>query len=598
MEKKRNRYPGVNFFTKADKDVFCGRTEDSKKFYTQVMLSKTLVLHAESGIGKSSLIQAGFIPLLEETQKEMLKNDPNMATYLPITVRLDALMKSKSNAGVTIDQNEIVDMLIEKIKSEVPNTSNHQLPYVEDNDQESLWRIAKKAYKERFKLMLIIDQFEELQGCAPEVIEDFKIEIAQLLSNQIPESIYANIKTNSAKIFESGTINEGIREEFNNNINFLELPLDAKVIFVVREDKLGTMSLLSDYIPEILKNDYFLKPLTKSSATAALREPALVDGDFISPQYSFASDTLVTQLINTISDTESNLVDPIQIQIVATKIERNIINKYSINPQPNNIVVTDKDIPELGDIIHEFYNNCWQSVKEKSGLNEADFDLKKKDIISVLVVNDRRDLVNTGWIVKNETKETDTLILNELLKSGLLRKVPSGVDMFYQLTHDRFIAPILEDVQLYKHYELLESQRQAIELDKQLKKERDISYSLKSLNRKIKRRNYLAVSVIGICIISLVISVILQSQLNVEKDKRDEIIKSLARVYVDLGNQKMNDKDLTVNDLKSVKLNFMKAQFVLKEIKSDPLQKEISDKIQEIDNLIKEKDSLYITEFD
>jgi hypothetical protein len=55
------------------------------------------------------------------------------------------------------------------------------------------------------------------------------------------------------------------------------------VIFVVREDKLGTMSLLSDYFPDILKNDYFIKQLSIENARRAIVEPAALQGEILCP---------------------------------------------------------------------------------------------------------------------------------------------------------------------------------------------------------------------------------------------------------------------------------------------------------------------------
>ena len=69
---KRYRYPGVNSFTIKDSDVFCGRANDSQKLYMQVMLSKTVVLHAESGTGKSSLVNAGLLPIFKDTKPESI----------------------------------------------------------------------------------------------------------------------------------------------------------------------------------------------------------------------------------------------------------------------------------------------------------------------------------------------------------------------------------------------------------------------------------------------------------------------------------------------------------------------------------------------
>src|SRR6187402_2555958 len=145
MENKSNyRYPGVNYFTRKDKDIFCGREEDVHNFYTQVMLSKTLVLHAESGAGKSSLIQAGFLPLLEEKQNESPKQEINQYQYFPITIRLDFLKKIKENKHLSINEHLLINGTISKIEASFPDLNEIELPYLEKIKTDSLWCIAKK----------------------------------------------------------------------------------------------------------------------------------------------------------------------------------------------------------------------------------------------------------------------------------------------------------------------------------------------------------------------------------------------------------------------------------------------------------------------
>ena len=58
------RYPGLNAYTGADAYIFRGRDTDASNLLREINLNRTVVLHAESGIGKSSVIQAGLIPLM------------------------------------------------------------------------------------------------------------------------------------------------------------------------------------------------------------------------------------------------------------------------------------------------------------------------------------------------------------------------------------------------------------------------------------------------------------------------------------------------------------------------------------------------------
>src|SRR5882757_8048311 len=112
---KKYRYPGINFFTKDDQDIFCGRADDAQKLFDQVMLNNTVVLHGESGSGKSSLVQAGLIPLLEEQNKYLLTQ--HKPQYLPVTVRLDSITKKSNEDDVreTVEGEILVSQIMNGI---------------------------------------------------------------------------------------------------------------------------------------------------------------------------------------------------------------------------------------------------------------------------------------------------------------------------------------------------------------------------------------------------------------------------------------------------------------------------------------------------
>ncbi|MBF4516993.1 hypothetical protein IRZ71_11585 [Flavobacterium sp. ANB] len=579
--KKTYRYPGVNYFTTKDSAIFCGREDEIDAFYTQVMLNRTLVLHADSGIGKSSLIQAGFLPFLDEKQNESVLQDPNFSKYLPITIRFDSLKKTAKNEDrqISISKEDLIEDTLTKIKSEFPRLNKIQLPLKKYNP-DSLWWIAKKMASEKLKLLLIFDQFEEIQGYPLETIKYFKEELAELLNTEMPKLIYENIKEAASEMSSNENANEQEKNELNNIISFFEKPLDAKAIFIVREDRLGTMTLLADYFPNILKNDFILNPLSFQNALIALTKPALVAGDFYSPKFKFESDELVTHLINEIADSQTGLIDPIQIQIVATNIEKNCIEKTKLQPNINEpYIVTEEDIPNLGDIINEFYNNCWDILKSKLDLTEDQFESKKNKITDLLVVNNRRDLVNSGWIIEAQTQEIDQKIVDELLMTGLLRVVLYGREKYYQLCHDRFIKPVSEDQQ--KH-ELILKEKETEKLKRDLEIEKKGASDIKELYRKIKIKNKISIGIATICL--LLFGLVFISYYNVEKMKTKNI--DLSKIYV---KKNINSADILIEDkdFDAAKVYLEEAKIFLKnsliDYKTDTLYLEIEKKIKDID---------------
>jgi len=61
-----NRYPGIRPFAFADRHLFHGRDKEKRHLFQLIVLNDIVVLFGKSGIGKSSLLNAGVCPALEE----------------------------------------------------------------------------------------------------------------------------------------------------------------------------------------------------------------------------------------------------------------------------------------------------------------------------------------------------------------------------------------------------------------------------------------------------------------------------------------------------------------------------------------------------
>ena len=159
-KEKKYRYPGINFFTKADEDIFCGRADDAQKLFNRTMLNNTMVLHGESGAGKSSLVQAGLLPLLEKQNANFLSQ--HKPQYLPVTVRLDSISKASGESDLSEFGGE--NVLVKKIVNAINGLSSSMakgLPFISPKE-DNFWYTAKLFERNNYTLLLILDQFEEL----------------------------------------------------------------------------------------------------------------------------------------------------------------------------------------------------------------------------------------------------------------------------------------------------------------------------------------------------------------------------------------------------------------------------------------------------
>src|SRR5918993_2728556 len=61
-------YIGPRPFEQSDKDIFFGRTQEANELVSLITAHAVVLLYAQSGGGKTSLVKAGLIPLLMEEE--------------------------------------------------------------------------------------------------------------------------------------------------------------------------------------------------------------------------------------------------------------------------------------------------------------------------------------------------------------------------------------------------------------------------------------------------------------------------------------------------------------------------------------------------
>ncbi len=157
---KKYRYPGSKPFVEAEKELFFGREEDVRRLTEMIRVESLVVLYGRSGLGKSSLLNAGVIPALNKT-----------GDFDVCTIRFGSYQReaeeymppiTKTLRSIRIDRSK--ESFLRKIKK----------------DTHSIWQslkgiqIAEKTDKE---FVLIFDQFEELFTYPDKDILEFQGEI-------------------------------------------------------------------------------------------------------------------------------------------------------------------------------------------------------------------------------------------------------------------------------------------------------------------------------------------------------------------------------------------------------------------------------------
>jgi hypothetical protein len=233
-----NPWPGLAAYDEASSFFFRGRNREAQELLRLIRLASLTLLYSKSGLGKSSLLQAGLFPLLREQH------------YLPVYLRVDF-------------SNEATDPLEQVARRLEEELGRCGAEYPQRSDGETLWEYLHRESleiwsKDNFPLVpvLVFDQFEEMFSHR---VRDLKRVqkvcngLADLIENRIP----AELATDSAKPERS-------------RLNLLSL--HYRVVLSCREDYLPELKSWEKDVPSLLRNYLRLEPMTRQCAIEAVEE--------------------------------------------------------------------------------------------------------------------------------------------------------------------------------------------------------------------------------------------------------------------------------------------------------------------------------------
>jgi len=488
---KKYRYPGVKPFTFDEQSIFFGRDEDIEKLFRMVSVEKLTVLYGKSGYGKSSLLNAGLMPLL---QKHSFKAYPlRFGTYIKdMNISPVEVIKQRIHSA------EVANNAIDKL---LPNHS-------------SLWAHFKRLQTADNKpLILIFDQFEELFSYPDEAIALLKRELASLLYSSIPQDF-----------------RDAISHSFKQNptllttaeMQVLNQPMDIKLVFSIRADRVSSLDRLSDSLPQIVLNWYELGALTREQAEDAVLFPATIKSDnYISPTFDFAPRTL-KRIFDHLTTNENNRIESFQLQVICQYCENLVIQRNTAN-----VVLQTDDLPNLAAVFKNHYNSLIQRISNKREQYAARIVVEDQ-----LIVEGNRVTLPDTVILRRENRELGMTaeLLRALLDTHLLRSEPNTVGgISYELAHDTLVLPILE----VRKVRIEEEERQKAEREKAEKEkaEREKAEREKAeKERELKRQRKIIVIVSVAAVVSIVLAVFSLVQMNAAQKAKDRAEKLVVEV--------------------------------------------------------------------
>ena len=167
----KSRYPGIRAFEKSEQKVFFGRDAETKKLFSLIKAKSLVVLFSKSGLGKSSLINAGVEPLLEKDDYQAVKIRLQDTSQKPIETVKQAL-------------EPFLDK--EKLKAHTKGKKYGLWEYLRACD-------FSKNGKPIIPL-LVFDQFEEYFEHDKYEQDKLNLELADLVSERLPERIQQHLR--------------------------------------------------------------------------------------------------------------------------------------------------------------------------------------------------------------------------------------------------------------------------------------------------------------------------------------------------------------------------------------------------------------------
>jgi cytochrome c-type biogenesis protein CcmH/NrfG len=376
----------------ADKGRFFGRHREARELLSRIIAHSALLLYSQSGAGKTSLINAKLIPLLEEKGFEVLK--PGRVRGLrPPDIPRDAIRNIYVfNAIRSWDDNNTDPKLLAELS--LRDFLKQRKRRTNKNDEVSPY-------------VAIFDQFEELFTFYPE--------------------------------------RWGNRQDFFDQIGeALDEDRFMRVVFAMREDYIACLDPFLPALPEKLRTRYRLERLAADQALRA------VTGPLENTQYSFAenvAESLVRDLLKVPVETPagvvkatSEFVEPVQLQVVCQTLWENCqISWQELKPSEPR-VITLGHLETFGDVdaaLSTFYENALKRVVQSTGINEGRLRTWFESVL--ITPTGTRGTVFRG---ADDTGGIPTKTVEELVNQHLVIREIRGGATWVELTHDRLIDPI------------------------------------------------------------------------------------------------------------------------------------------------------------
>jgi hypothetical protein len=425
-------FVGPRPFEKEDSDRFFGRTRETEELLSLIIAHRAVLVYAQSGAGKSSLLRAGVISRLEDQQYQVMRS-ARVHGLLPNDVPPESV------------QNIFVYHALQYWSDKLPSGQS-----IKDHAKTTLSEFLKPlvvapATDEESSppLIVIFDQFEEF------------------------------FTTNQHRWQER-------RPFFDQLAHALSDLPTMKVAFVMREEYIAQLEPFADLLPEKLRPRMHLERLRGNSARNAVVKPFQKWGLSFDPT---AADELMGELSeirvaegDKFRETHGEFVEPVQLQVVCQSLWENLPADWKNGPNASSDgsrLITAEYIERFGDVDNALACYYDRSVERAAAASEGrigEGELRRWFETALITATGTRGLAFRG--APGATWRIPGLALKELEEAHVIRREDRSGTITHELTHDRFIEPIQKSNQKWlSRYQ--DAERIRAKLEEYAKRESD-----------------------------------------------------------------------------------------------------------------------------
>ena len=531
-----NTFLGLQPYTEDDAYRFKGRTEESQELFRLIVRNDFTVCYAESGEGKTSLLNAGVFPLLREnmyfpiaitfTSDDYQVTPDNFSTIIDRCIKDSIAEYNEKNKGVNVEY---------RLCSTDFQGLNCQAELQQELGKYSWWKLRNykpQAMGLTFTPVFVFDQFEEVFNMPGSIVwtKKFFDWLEDVSSDSCPDEIAKKIRA----IIGTNAAFPSIKEE-----------KDFKAVFSLRKEFIGELDywgMQKCFIPSLKDNRYCLKALTYEGAKKVMTQQERFDEEKV--------EHILTHFVRQYSREPEKTIKE-QLPIIPALLLSVVCDSWEKDISSFDKLSTDEISQSLNKILEKFYDDTIGAViKELSlqNVSPSDPDSIRKDIdvamFDLVDVNGKRVRVKAVTALGTISMEADrrfseTLPIvkyKEILNRHRIVKITKidGED-YVEIVHDS-LCPII-------------AKKREMRLAEEAKErnERLLREQTKKMRKRLSFFSLLALVVIGLMALFLW----LQKETMTEREAKEEFRNQRDAV------QKQKDEVVALNESlnKLIKIN-------------------------------------------